>query len=228
MNDFHELMVQKYGDFGGFNYIIATKQSYNSRKLVQGHGINDLEFLANTERNGVRAAYPLYRSWVNMLQRCYSPEYKQDKSTYKNTTCCAEWLVCSTFCTDMVHLYREGYQLDKDILVENNNNYSKESCIFVPSFINSFVTLANSIRGDLPLGVSMHGSRYRSRIGKGFGKSGFKSLGVFSTKEEAHRAWQIEKLNMTKNYILEGYTYLTRIALKLQSDIDNNLETTSL
>ena len=229
MNTFQKEMEQKYGDFENFIYIPATKQSLNSRKLVKGYGINDLEFLANvTQPNGSKKVHPLYRAWVNMLQRCYSSEYKDKKPTYNNTSCCEEWLLCSTFCKDMVSVYKEGYHLDKDILLENNNIYRKEACIFVPSFINSFVTLANTIRGDTPLGVTRHGSKFRARIGKGYGLSGFKSLGVFDTKEEAHRAWQIEKLNMCNNYIAEGYTELTRIANKLNYNIINNLETITL
>lgn len=230
MSTFQYLMEQKYGGFENFNYIVANKQSLNSRKAIHGHGLNDLEFMAKVQQGSTskQKTYPLYRAWVNMLQRCYSDEYKNKKSTYINTTCCTEWLSCSKFCTDMVHLYKEGYHLDKDILLENNNIYSKEACIFVPGFINSFVTMANTIRGSTPVGVTMHGERFRARIGKGFGLSGYKSLGVFDTASEAHRAWQIEKLNMTNNYISEGYIYLARIANKLQFEINNNLETTSL
>ena len=113
-------------------------------------------------------------------------------------------------------------------MIENNNIYSKEACIFVPGFINSFVIMSNASRGSTPIGVTIHGERFRARIGKGFGLSGNKSLGVFDTAGEAHRAWQIDKLNMTNNYISEGYIYLARIANKLQFEISNDLETTSL
>ena len=147
MSTFQNLMEQKYGDFEDFIYIVANKQSLNSRKTIQGHGLNDLEFLAKVQQggNGRQKSHPLYRAWCNMLQRCYSDAYKDKKSTYTNTTCCTEWLSCSKFCTDMAPLYKEGYQLDKDILLENNDVYSKEACIFVPGFINSFVTMANTI-----------------------------------------------------------------------------------
>ena len=112
MSTFQYSMEQKYGDFEDFSYIVANKQSLNSRKTIQGHGLNDLEFIANVQQgsSGKKKAHPLYKAWVNMLQRCYSDEYNDKRSTYIDTTCCTEWLSCSKFCIDMVHLYKEGYQ----------------------------------------------------------------------------------------------------------------------
>lgn len=38
-----------------------------------------------------------YSVWVNMIRRCYSEEYKEKHVTYKNVTCCDEWLNYTNF-----------------------------------------------------------------------------------------------------------------------------------
>ena len=43
--------------------------------------------------------------------------------------------------------------MDKDILVKGNKVYSPDTCRFVPQYINSLLTNAAAIRGELPCGV---------------------------------------------------------------------------
>lgn len=109
-----------------------------------------------------------YRTWQNMLQRCYDDEFKIKHSTYKHCEVCEEWLYYSNF----KKWYEENYyivdnermSLDKDILVKGNKIYSPDTCVFVPQKINSLFTKRDNDRGDFPLGVSFCKctQRYRS------------------------------------------------------------------
>ncbi|MBA1249891.1 hypothetical protein [Pseudomonas luteola] len=84
------------------------------------------------------------------------------------------------------------YQLDKDLLSGEDKVYSKETCAFIPSRINSLLNVSRPSASALPLGVSLDPStdKYRARS-KHLGK--MVSLGSFSNVMEAHKAWQLFK-----------------------------------
>ena len=219
-DEFHHKMVLKYGlpDWLPEGWIY--KKSRMKTKLIYGVGINDVEFSVKPTISGKQIIHPAYKTWQHMLQRAYSDKYKSTNLTYTGVEVCAEWLLFSNFLVWFKDNYVEGYQLDKDILVDGNKIYNPEACIFVPVFINSFVIMSNASRGSTPVGVTIHGERFRARIGKGFGLSGNKSLGVFDTAGEAHRAWQKAKLEQA---IAFDFPALARIITKLKYHIDNNL-----
>jgi hypothetical protein len=81
---------------------------------------------------------PAYKVWSSMLTRCYKDCYIGAKSyldvtvneTWHNFTNFERWFRTSP--------RQKGYQLDKDILVEGNKEYSQDSCCFVPKEVNSF------------------------------------------------------------------------------------------
>lgn len=102
-----------------------------------------------------------YRAWQGMLVRCFSDKYKFKKPTYKDVTCCEDWLIFENF-LDWVK-EQENYpyyqnndvnwQLDKDILVKGNKIYSPETCLIVPSKVNSLFIKSDNARGNYPIGV---------------------------------------------------------------------------
>lgn len=105
---------------------------------------------------------PSYRAWSGMLERCYSPVFLRRRPTYRGCTVCQEWQNLYKFNL----WYEKNYytisgqrmDLDKDILVKGNRIYSPETCVFVPQEINVLIIKADSIRGDLPIGVSYDAS----------------------------------------------------------------------
>lgn len=105
----------------------------------------------------ISSSLPSYRTWCRMLERCYSADFLKRRPTYRGCTVCEEWQNLYNF----NKWYEENYytipgqrmNLDKDILAKGNKIYSPETCIFVPSDINMVFTKADSIRGDLPIGV---------------------------------------------------------------------------
>lgn len=207
-----------FGKFDDFEY----RERRPLNKLVEDMGVNDAPFVVAPTIKGKQINHPAYSTWRDMLKRCYSNRLKEKYPTYKDVICCEEWLLFTNFARWFKDNYIAGYQLDKDILVKGNKLYSHNTCVFVPAKINSFIILSGKIRGDQPLGVDLHKGKFRAQI-----KIGSKRiyLGVFNSKEEAHRAWQKAKLEQA---IAFNFPPLQRVIDQLKFEIENNLETTSL
>lgn len=107
--------------------------------MVYGKGINDIK--------SATSKFPReYRLWERMLRRCYSSTSLIERPTYQSCSVHKDWLYFSRFLNDLPSIpgYDYWYQhpmcgicLDKDILVDNNTEYSKSTCVFVPKSINS-------------------------------------------------------------------------------------------
>lgn len=158
--------------------------SDNKKSLIYGVGINDLTGVSLTKT---------YKIWSRMMQRCYSSTYLDEYPTYIGCTVCKEWETFSAFkawAEDHANGYREGYCLDKDILVKGNKVYSPEHCVFVPNEINVLIINNKKHRGDFPLGVCKQHHRFYSNAminGKYIG------LGGYDTPEEAFQAYKTAK-----------------------------------
>lgn len=101
-----------------------------------------------------------YLSWRSMIERCCDEEYKNKHPTYKNVTCCKEWLLYENFykwihSQENFEKWLNGHQwnIDKDILVKGNKVYSPETCCLVPNNVNKLFTKCDSTRGKYPIGV---------------------------------------------------------------------------
>lgn len=180
---------------------------------------------------------PAYRAWVGMLERCYSA--KSCNPSYQNASVCEEWHTFSAFAQWMFAQQYEGLALDKDLL-GNDKLYSPETCVFVPQAINNlFLGCAKKPLARYMLGVSVHGRSglYTSRVSVGVEHSQT-HLGYFKTEYDAHRAWQLKKLEVVRRVIDEYrpksfYNQMVETALQqrldqLVFDIENNAETTKL
>lgn len=126
---------------------------------------------------------PSYIVWSNLLRRCLDDEIKAKLPTYQNCTLCEEWHEYSTFRDwyyDPCNGYKDGYQLDKDILVKGNKLYSPETCCFVPHKINNLFRVKPKKDG-LPHGIVRNGKGYQAR----FTINGKSTILQGSTIEEA-------------------------------------------
>lgn len=164
----------------------------NNRRKVYGVGVND--FPTNTNIDGKDIWE--YKRWIEMLRRGYDVAYKEKNPTYKDV-----------FVEDHLHSFTnfynhiktmigygvDGYELDKDLLFKDNKCYSRDTIVFVPKEINSFLVNAKG-SGDLPVGVSKcvlaESTRYKARIRKGDKRE---YLGLYDTPDEAYQAYKAEK-----------------------------------
>ena len=156
-------------------------------KLCFGVGISD----------GGYGNVPIFSKWYEMIRRVHSERYLEKYPTYRHVSVCEEWLHFSNFEEWATPRYFENCVLDKDILSGGTKIYSPNTCCFVPEKINLLFLNSKSKEG-LPLGVTVdprkkEGTRrFVARVGCSVSKQN-KHLGMFSTPEAAHRAWQLGK-----------------------------------
>ena len=147
-----------------------------------------------------------YDVWQSMLQRCFDEKYKNEKPTYKDVTCCNEWLLYENF-YEWIHkqenfekwLNGDKWAIDKDILVKGNKVYSPETCCLVPQNVNQIFLKCNAKRGSLPIGVSKNGEKFIASCSKQI------YLGIYNTPEEAFFAYKTFKENYIKQIAQEEY-----------------------
>ena len=161
----------------------------------------------------------MYRTWINMLRRCYDKATQERQSYYIGCTVCDEWLNYQVF----AQWYEENYYevgnqimaLDKDILNKGNRIYSPTNCVFVPKSINSLFVKSNKIRGELPIGVvktpsnKYHASIRMTHIN---GKRKVIGLGNYDTPEQAFLSYKKAKED-----------YIKEVAEKYKKYIPQNL-----
>lgn len=148
------------------------------RSPIFGVGIVDV--LTPLHKN--RRPIPAYRTWTAMIGRCYSPNVKASAPWYKECTCAEEWLIFSNFQKWYEAAYKEGYELDKDLLEQGNKHYSPEKCLLVPKWVNSIATGA-------PKGYNFSKNMKRWRASMHTRYGGTKILGYYETKEAARKSY---------------------------------------
>lgn len=156
-----------------------------------------------------------YVLWCGMLRRCFDDEYKEKHFTYRNATCCDEWLLYENF-YEWLHeqenfnnqTENKTWNLDKDILIKGNKIYSPETCCLVSGNINKLFTKNDINRGDLPIGVSYHKriGKYNAKISKYDGNKKYREhIGYYDTPEQAFQAYKKEKESYIKQVAQEEY-----------------------
>ena len=100
-----------------------------------------------------RTKTPQYKTWQNMLQRCYDEKTQKRNPSYKGCTVCKHWHNFQNFAKWYIENYPEDgrpYQLDKDIKVNGNKVYSPDTCVFVTKIENVAAATAKSYQIRTP------------------------------------------------------------------------------
>lgn len=155
-----------------------------------------------------------YRKWLAVLSRSYSDDFKSKNPTYKDVTCCEEWLYYPNFYKwihsqenfEVFYFNNESLEIDKDILAKGNKIYSPETCCLVPKRVNELFTKRNKSRGDFPIGVVWSDSHksFRSQCWDCTTNKHIMHRG-FKTPEEAFYQYKIDKENVIKKVAIEEY-----------------------
>lgn len=218
-------------------------RSYTKSSLVRGWGINDADYNTHVQiRKGKYLVCPIYVKWSSMLNRVLNEDYHLLQPTYLDTLVSRSWKYFSAFkrWTDSQVAWA-GMQLDKDILIIGNKEYSPEACCYVPQWLNTFMAPGGAY-SELPMGViykkgSENATKvYYVQVCK-VDKSN-RYVGRFYTPKEAHRAYQLTKAEQIEKavlkYMLEPcYRQDVANAIYLRAEIlrddyANNRETFSL
>ena len=151
----------------------------------------------------------IYCIWFRMMERCYSDsQIIKDKFPRYNGICSVnkEWWNYQNFKKWYYdNLWFESdmkSNVDKDILIKGNKEYSPKNCIVVPCEINNLFVKSDKVRGKYPIGVakgcgtSKKFRAYCNHMVNGNKKQ--KSLGVYSTPNEAFLAYKSFKESYIK------------------------------
>lgn len=203
----------------------VRKPAKSTRKsLVQGVGINDADYVTTYKVEGKEVVCPFYRKWRNMLKRCYSRTYLDKRPTYEGCRVCSDWLRFSNFRKWMIAQDWQGKDLDKDLLIKGNKIYSPSRCVFINSSTNKAIAESRSSKNDSSLlaGVRLdkNNGKYSSRVRKGIPSKNH-YLGTYSTENEAHNIWRLEKAKHFRN-LANSETDI--IVITILHELADNLE----
>lgn len=191
-----------------------------SGKLVCGVGVNDADYSVSTRSEGKHKWCPFYSRWKKMIERCYDTKFHQIQPTYADCSVAPEWHYFMTFKIWMQQQDWNDKHLDKDLLLPNNKIYSADTCIFLESKVNNFLTQRQNHRGDTPIGVYRH-QKYGLYVAECWnvqlGRQEY--LGTFKNTQEAHEAWLSFKLLQAK--ILAAEQTDRRVAAALVDRYEN-------
>jgi len=161
---------------------------------VYGFGINDSGRKVKFTVNGKTESCPFYERWKSMLRECYSKKAIERRPSFSVKRVCKEWKSFMAFKAWMQEQEWQGMEIDCDLLSNGNPIYSPETCLFVPSIVNRFMTDSLAIRGAHPVGVHKVTGKncYQSRCRNPFTRKK-EGLGYFDNTGDAHRAWRARK-----------------------------------
>ena len=199
LDDFHyKIYNTRYRYF----YIGNIKNPYFPD--VCNVGITGIKYPVRVDGNATKE----YNTWHHMIQRCYYEKTQDKNPTYKDVTCCEEWLLFENF-YEWLHSqenFEQWYNgnsyewaLDKDILIKRNKIYSPKTCCLVPKNVNSLFVKNDINRGELPIGVwkDSTNNKYKSACMNPITKKS-EWLGRHNTPTEAFNFYKIHKENIIK------------------------------
>lgn len=135
-----------------------------------------------------------YAAWKGMFRRCYDKNFLSRQPTYEGCTVCEEWYNFQNFAEWYVSQNgaEEGFELDKDLKILGNKEYSPMACSLLPLEINNLFANSKANRGIWPIGVywNKRDKKFVARLGY---KNKYKILGKFDCPNEAFDAYKYAK-----------------------------------
>lgn len=175
---------------------------------VYGVGITGSKY--STKINGIKEKE--YEAWHGILKRCYDKKIKEKQPSYKDATCCEEWLLYENF-YEWLHSQEnfdkwyngDRWAVDKDILVKGNKVYSPDTCCLVSNEVNVLFTKRKACRGNLPIGVTYHKVNKKYVASYDCGEKYHKYLGEYNTPEKAFEIYKMYKEGYIKKIATNEY-----------------------
>lgn len=157
---------------------------------------NEVKFKSGffpSKLNGKHTVY--YNVWMGIRKRCLNKDRRHP--SYSNCIICEEWLDFQKFAKWYDENYKEGYNIDKDILIKGNKVYSPETCCVVPKEINLAVMNDKNRRGKYPIGMYFDKGNnvFQARISK-YGIPTY--LGCYNSTDEAFEVYKKAKEDYLK------------------------------
>ena len=172
-----------------------------------------------------------YTLWYSMLSRCYSDGFKNKRPTYEGCEVSDKFKSYEYFyewCNKQIGFGNDGngnpFQLDKDLLVKGSKVYSENTCVFIPSEINSLLIKSTASRGEHLIGVCWNkkAKAFIARVNKS--KGGSEWLGYFNTELEAFNAYKQAKESFIKEQAEKWKDEIDERAYKALMDYEVNID----
>lgn len=174
------------------NYKVQDgKKKGKPRTPLMGVGINDAAYLTWTKEDSLVLVCPAYQAWQEIIRRCYNSREKE--ASYKKAVLCDEWRSFSKFRTWWLDNWKEGYEIDKDILTDTKV-YGPHNCIFVPRWLN--LMASGKKNTGWKGGVRLYKGSYQERIVENKKRL---HLGCFKTEAEAYKVWLERKIKIAES-----------------------------
>ena len=200
----------RYGDFKNSN----IKCPYEKRYYGVGY-IGEGKY--KVWENGKNTK--CYKTWHNMLNRCYDEKFHEKYPTYIGCKVDKNWHNFQNFAEWYYNNYYEieggKMCLDKDILYKHNKVYSPKTCIFVPQTINSLFVKRDNNRGESVIGTSLKNGRYRVQCWSFNPETGKSKQEYFGYYDSQEKAFEIYKYYKEKNIKQVADYYKDKIPEKL-------------
>jgi hypothetical protein len=198
-----------------------------SKSLIYGVGADDMAYPKEGRKytgNSSKVIWicDAYSRWKNMLRRCYHDKHISYSDVYVDE----KWLKFSNFKAWYEAQVKPDtkYSLDKDLVKGSAKVYSEETCCLLPNEVNQFIVSGKFSTKLIGTCFDKERGTYQAFCKAFLGKR--ISLGRFKTIEEAHRAWQLEKITQLKG-MMGWYSereYKTQIVLDSLVSITHKLE----
>lgn len=214
-------ILVKFRDAGGAEKLVAIKELLSGSIKNPYHPSKlDIGFVGvgpYSSRKGGRITKE-YMHWSSMFTRCYDPAYHSRFPTYETKYVDNQW-----------HNYQEfgewcqwqtGFGtgvLDKDLLFKGNNVYSPETCVFIPSEINSLIVTPITKGKKTPVGISYQTS-HKSYLVSCAIKGKNKNLGRYKCPEKAFAVYKDFKENLVRSKAEE---YKEQIDIRAYAALSN-------
>lgn len=131
-----------------------------------------------------------YKCWANLLRRCFSVKVQEKQPAYIPCGIDEEWLNYANFKRFYDANYRDGYHIDKDLLVDGNKVYGPDTCVFIPKALNLALTSQRPSDKGLPTGVMANRGKYQVQLGICGDRV---CLGSYVTVSEASKVYKASK-----------------------------------
>lgn len=126
----------------------------------------------------------IYSVWKNVHYRAGNLPHYEDVTVFD------KWYTFSNFYYWSIPRYKKGWQLDKDIIDGNKRIYSPETCIYVPSEVNSLFRKFKNSTSYTGVYYDARSDRYYAQI-KTLGMK--YNAGGSDTAEGAHQLYMMAR-----------------------------------
>lgn len=145
----------------------------------------------------------IYNVWQKILVRCYNiKDYNYQAYGKKGITLSSKWHNFQNFSLFYRKNKKKDWELDKDIVCNIKNIspkiYSEDTCIFIPSYINGFLSTDRPSVGVYPFIDEDCTTKYKAKIGSNYKNY---DLGIYDSFKEAKIAYSKKKKELWINLL---------------------------